>query len=75
MFEEVKAELGKVEGVIKGAFGDVKTAITKQKTLVQTLDADLLSAYDKLGAAAKKAETSVKSRLTDVRSSVEKLIT
>lgn len=75
MFEDLKAELGKSEGVVRSAFGDVKAATGKQKTQVQTLDAELLGPFDRLVAAATKAETTVRSRLAEVRTAVERLIT
>lgn len=75
MFEDLKSELSKLESAVQTAFSETKGGVAQQKTLIETLDADLLSPFDRLEAAAKKAESMVKSRLDDVRAAVERLVT
>ena len=75
MFEDLNAELGKVEATVRSAFTDTKASVQKHTTTIQTIDADLLAAFDRLGATAKKAETTVHGRLEDIRAMAKRLVT
>jgi hypothetical protein len=75
MFTDLKAELAKVEGAVRSAFGETTANVGKAKSTVQVVDAEALTAFDGVLAAAKKAEATVKSNLQDVRGALERLLT
>lgn len=73
MFEDLKASLAKVEGSVRGAFTDTLAAIAHQRGTIASLEADLTTPLGRLESAAKKAESTVRARLEDVRQAAERL--
>lgn len=75
MFAELKAEVVKVESAVKSAFGDTKAGVAGQKTALQTIDSEAKRAFDGVEAEAKKAEATVRAKIREVRSALERLVT
>lgn len=73
MFAELEAELAKMEASVRRAFTDLEARVVAERARVKNIDAGLAASFERVTALATKAESTVKGRLADLRSTVDRL--
>ncbi|MDD9944087.1 MAG: hypothetical protein OXU20_23795 [Myxococcales bacterium] len=73
MFQDLRAELSRLEASVESLFDAVSTNVQKVKGEVETIDHAATQPLDRINATVRKVETEIASVLADVRREIEKL--